>query len=305
VADPVVVLVAPAARGGSALRDRLTSLGFRCELIDSSGPPRGWRAADGDVLVLLDEGGYSSLVPVLLSRREGTRLDGIPLLIVGSLQGVSPSEATKVDEVLPMDSSDFVLQERLRTWGRWGIRSRRMIELESQVRDVQELDSLTGLPGHRAFHDRLDIEVKRSERYASPLGLILADVEGMRAINERYGHKTGDRVLREVGETIRRAIRDVDMAARYEGDRFALILPEATPDTAIKVVSRLRTLVSNLIFRGEGSGPGTLPLLKASLRFGLAGLPDERLRGKGALLAAAEDDLQRERTPRTPPAIPA
>lgn len=304
MADPVVVLVAPAASGGAALRDRLGSLGFRCELIDSSGPPRGWRAADGDFVLVLEPGGYSSPVPVLLSRRGGTRLEGLPLIVMGAMASVSPSEAAQVDEVLKAEISDLVLLERLRVWGRWGLRARKFADLEAQVRDAQELDPLTGLPGHRAFQERLDMEVKRCDRYASPVGLILADVEGMRTINERYGHRTGDRVLREVGETIRRAIRDVDMVARYEGDSFGVLLPEAVPDTTLKVVSRLRTLVSSLIFRGESQGAGAPPLLKIGILFGLAGLPDERLRGKGALLAAAEADLERERSARTPQAHP-
>jgi len=305
VADPVVVLVAPATAGGTALRDRLISLGFRCELIDSSGPPRGWRAADGDLVLILEQGGSSSTVPVLLSRRGGTRLEGLPLLVMGAITSLATGEAAQVDEVLSADVPLPLLVDRLRAWGRWGLRARRLAELESQVRDAQEIDSLTGLPGHRAFQERLDIEVKRSERYASPLGLIIADVEGMRGINERYGHKTGDRVLREVAETIRRAIRDVDMVSRYQGDVFAILLPEAVPDTARKVVSRLRTLVSNLIFRGESMGTGAPPLLKINIHFGVAGQPDERLRGKAALFMAAESDLERERSERTPPTIPA
>jgi diguanylate cyclase (GGDEF)-like protein len=206
--------------------------------------------------------------------------------------------------VLPSNVSDLSLLERLRVWGKWGLRAHRLSDLEGQVRDSQETDPLTGLPGHRSFQERLDIEVKRCERYASPLGLILADVEGMRALNERYGHRTGDRVLREVGETIRKGIRDVDMVARYEGDSFAILLPEAVVETTTKVVTRLRTLVSSLIFRGETHGPGVAPLLKVGILFGLAGLPDERVRGKGALLAAAMADLERERRARTPQASP-
>jgi len=304
VADPVVVLVAPAANGGAALRDRLSSLGFRCELIDSSGPPRGWRAADGDLVLILEPGGYSSTLPVLLSRRSGTRLDGLPLLVLGTLTSASPSEAGQVDEVIDDRVSDSVLRERIMSWGKWGLRARRLAELEGQIRDSQQIDSLTGLPGHRAFHERLEMEVKRSERYGSPLGMIVADVAGLRSINALYGHKTGDHVLKEVAETLRRAIRDVDYLARYDGDSFALLLPEAVPDTALKVISRLRVHISNLIFRAEGTGSTALSLLKASLHFGMAGLPDDRLRGKDALINAVEADLQRERSVQIPPPIP-
>lgn len=285
------------------MKERLSSLGIRCELIDSSGPPRGWRAADGDLLLVLDPEGFSSSVPVLLSRRAGTRLEDLPVVVISAVSTVSPVDASQVDEILDPALPDSVLLARLRVWARWGGRARKIGELEARLRDAQEIDPVTGLPGHRSFQDRLDIEVRRSERYGSPLGLILADLDGTRFINDRYGHKTGDRVLREIGETLRHAVRDVDMVARYEGDQFGILLPEAAADTAAKVVSRLRHLVSSLIFRGESAAAGPSPLLKIHVHFGLAGLPDERLKGKSALLEAATADLERERATRTPPAI--
>jgi diguanylate cyclase (GGDEF)-like protein len=302
VADPVVVLVAPAA-GGAALRDRLSSLGFRCERIDSSGPLRGWRAADGDLVVVLEAGGCSSALSMVLSRRGGTRLDGLPTVVIGSLAAASSAEAEQVDEVIAEPVSDAVLRERLMVWGKWGLRARRLADLDIQIRDSVRIDALTGLPGHRAFHERLEMEVKRSERYGSPLGMILADVAGLNSINARYGHRTGDHVLKEVAETLRRSIRDVDYAARYDGDSFALLLPEAVPETALKVISRLRVLSANLIFRSEGTGGSAAPLFRISLHFGMAGLPDDRLRGKDALIGAVEADLQRERSVQIPPPI--
>ena len=125
MADPVVLLVAPAGGPGAALRERLIALGFRCELIDSSGPPRGWRAADGDVILAVEAGGYSSPVSVLVAKRAGTPLEGLPLLVLGSRPS-GTAEDREVDEVVPAEAQDRVLQERLRAWGRWGRQARRL-----------------------------------------------------------------------------------------------------------------------------------------------------------------------------------
>src|SRR5258706_4025909 len=97
VADPVVVLVAPAVDGGAAVKERLSSLGIRCELIDSTGPSRGWRAADGDLLLVFDPEGASSNVPVLLSRRACTRLEELPLVVMCQASSVSSIDSSHVD----------------------------------------------------------------------------------------------------------------------------------------------------------------------------------------------------------------
>lgn len=303
VADPAVVVVAPEAGSGAALRNRLTALGFRCELVEAQGSPRTWRGADGDVLLVLEPGGYSSVVSAVLGKRRGTPLEDLPLVVVGPAPIGSPSGASEVDEFIPADAPDPLIEGRIRVWARWGRRARTLRILESRVREAQSADALTGLPGHRAFQERLEVEMKRSERYATPLGLVLADIEGMRTLNEHYGYATGDRVLREAGETLHRAVREVDMVARYEGDAFAILLPESTEEATSKVIARLRTLVSSLIFRGEPSGTGPSPLVKINVIFGQACLPDEKIRGRGALVAAAEACLSRVRNARTPPAL--
>jgi diguanylate cyclase (GGDEF)-like protein len=302
VADPVVVLLAPAASHGAILRDRLVSLGFRCELIDSSGPPRGWRSAEGDVVLVMEQGGFSGTASILIGRRAGTPLEGLPIVILGQAPPLSASELAEVDETLEAGVSDRALTVCLRHWTRWGGKVRRLREMEQILREGQSSDALTGLPGHRAFHERLEMEVKRSERYESPLGLILCDVVDMRGLNDRIGHRSGDRLLHELAAALRRAVRDVDTVARYEGNTFGVILPESGPETTIKVMERLRTLVSSLIFRGEASEKGPQPLLKITMRFGHASLPDAGIRGKSALMAAAEAALAAERSPRTAPA---
>jgi diguanylate cyclase (GGDEF)-like protein len=303
VADPVVLLVAPASSGGAALRDRLTALGFSCELVDATSQPRGWLEARGDVVLVLETGGFGSPASFILSRRSGTRIEGLPLIVLG--QRPPRGEGGGPDEVIPADATDSALAERLRVWGRWASRAARQRDLEAQIDGLAESDALSGLPGHRAFQERLDLEVKRAMRYASPVGLLLGDIEGMRTVNERYGHRTGDRVLREVGQTLRRALREVDFVSRYEGNRFGIVLPESDAEATMKVGARLRSLVASLIFRGEAASSTPLPLMKVSILFGHASLPAVGLLGRTALFEAAEHALERERRARTSPVLPA
>jgi diguanylate cyclase (GGDEF)-like protein len=242
---------------------------------------------------------------MLLSRRPGTALEGLPVIALGSRPPRGFAEGSEVDETIPEDADDEHLAERLRVWTRWGSRLTRLRDLESAAIAHQETDALTGLPGHRPFHERLEIEVGRSERYGSSVSVLIGDVESMRTVNERYGHRTGDRVLREVGQTLRRALRQVDFIARYEGDRFGIILAESRREAASLVAARLRSLVGSLIFRGESSSGSPLPLLKLSILFGEASLPHGSLRGKSALLAAAQADLTGLKTARATPTVSA
>jgi len=303
VVDPVIVLVAPPAQGGAALRERLISLGFRCEFIDATGVSQGWSGAEGDLMLVLEPGGYSSLTPMVLGQRRGTRLAEVPLVVLGGVPVLTEAESAEIDEAIPTGIGDRALAERLRVWGRWGRLAARTREAEGRIRDSESADPLTGLPGHRAILERLETEVKRSERYNSPFGLLLGDIEGMRMRNEQFGHRTGDSVIRDVGETLRRAIREVDFVGRYEGDRFAILLPESTREATTKASMRLGGLIASLLFRGESGGRAPAPLIKVTMIFGQTGSGNPSAKGAAGVLAAAEADLARLRAGRNSTAV--
>jgi putative two-component system response regulator len=107
-------------------------------------------------------------------------------------------------------------------------------------------DGLTGLFNHGFFQLALDNEVKRSQRYGNPFTMALIDVDSFANYNRHYGPARGDRILKEIAGIVKKNIRDVDIAARYSGDVFALILTECKSSHAASVMERIRQDVEML-----------------------------------------------------------
>jgi diguanylate cyclase (GGDEF)-like protein len=100
-------------------------------------------------------------------------------------------------------------------------------------------DPLTGLYNRRGFDEHLAAAVARSLRYRWTFGLVIIDLDGFKAINDRTGHQGGDAVLRQVGEQLRQGLRSGDIAARLGGDEFALLLPFDGPSSFDAILERL------------------------------------------------------------------
>ncbi len=113
----------------------------------------------------------------------------------------------------------------------------------AQVDELKQLvhsDDLTGLFNHRHFRIVLDQELERSRRGGQPTALIMIDLDHFKQVNDRYGHETGNLVLRHMAELMRRLLRRVDIACRYGGEEFAVILPGTPLPRAERAAERLR-----------------------------------------------------------------
>ena len=129
--------------------------------------------------------------------------------------------------------------------------------LGGQADELQKrlsLDPLTGLLDRRAFLAELAREHDRSQRYALPVAVALLDVDGLKAINDRGGHRAGDAALRAIGDAIRDGLRAADSGGRFGGDEFVVLAPESDEHAAAALAERIRA-------RAERSRlPGALPL---------------------------------------------
>jgi diguanylate cyclase (GGDEF)-like protein len=117
---------------------------------------------------------------------------------------------------------------------------RERLALVQRLRELSLSDPLTGLANYRRLTAVLESERDRSQRTQHPFALVLLDLDGLKSLNDRHGHVTGSRALCRVAKALRDTCRAVDTAARYGGDEFALVLPEADRDAATTVASRIR-----------------------------------------------------------------
>jgi diguanylate cyclase len=110
----------------------------------------------------------------------------------------------------------------------------------TRVHILSLTDELTELPNRRAFTRRLEDEVARVQRYGYPLSLCLIDMDGFKAINDRYGHAAGDEVLRNFSTNVLSIFRHHDMVARYGGEEFAVLLPNTDKHGAMRALAKVR-----------------------------------------------------------------
>ncbi len=222
--------------------------------------------------------------PILISElgrvgREGSAevrsFLSVPIVVQREMIGVinlSHSKARAFDE------------DALRVVGLFGsviAGSLQRIQVKNENRRQSVSDRLTGLYSRRHFQERLPQEIDRARRSYSQLSLVLVDVDGLASFNTRYGHPAGDRVLVEIAKELRRATRTSDMLARFGGEEFAVLLPDAGPDDAAATAERLRKCVESHTFPQKR---------RVTVSVGAASFPEDA-EGDLDLVAKAEQAL--------------
>ncbi|MDZ7316270.1 MAG: diguanylate cyclase [candidate division KSB1 bacterium] len=134
----------------------------------------------------------------------------------------------------------------------------KIVQLERAKERLKELavtDGLTSLYNYRFFREALTMEIRRSERHKTPLSLIMFDIDDFKLYNDRHGHLAGDKVLQQLASLVMKNIRRIDVAVRYGGEEFAVILPGTTAENACFVAEKLRGLVENHPFPHRETQP--------------------------------------------------
>ncbi|MBI3405770.1 MAG: diguanylate cyclase [Acidobacteria bacterium] len=142
------------------------------------------------------------------------------------------------------------------------------IQLRESLRIQSIRDSLTGLFNRRYMEESLERELRRAARQHRPLGIIMLDVDYFKRFNDTFGHEAGDTLLREVGQFLQSRTRGEDIACRYGGEEFTLILPDATMDITRQRAEQIRNEVRHLNLNHRGN-----PLGSISVSAGVAVFP--------------------------------
>jgi len=161
--------------------------------------------------------------------------------------------------------------------------------LHRLIQKQAKTDPLTQLLNRREFEEQLSREVERAQRFGTPVGLVVLDLDDFKLINDRFGHLAGDIVLKAAAGAIRQCTREIDQPARWGGEEFAVILPHTGMDGAARLAERLRQAIAErLIDTPDGRS------VRVTASFGVAALP-----GSGTtqveLTAAADDAVYRSK----------
>lgn len=167
-------------------------------------------------------------------RREGRIRSGIyaPLTVGRRQIGVLSAHRERIDAFTQADLDLLTVVARYLTG------AIEVARLHEQLKELAATDALTGLANRRCFLDRLVAEIARTRRTGHTVSVVLIDLNGFKAVNDAYGHAKGDETLIRVAETLARSVRASDLAARFGGDEFVLMLPETTPDKTEEILSR-------------------------------------------------------------------
>ncbi|MDR3671980.1 MAG: diguanylate cyclase [Holophaga sp.] len=123
---------------------------------------------------------------------------------------------------------------------------------EEKLRELSEIDYLTGIFNRRKLFDIMEVEIGKSHRYSRPLALILLDLDRFKRVNDRHGHHVGDAVLQDLVQVVKRCLRKVDVFARYGGEEFIVVCAETGQEGALVLAEKIRSAVEATVFPVAG-----------------------------------------------------
>ncbi|MHC4986441.1 MAG: GGDEF domain-containing protein [Planctomycetota bacterium] len=268
----------------------ITNWGY--EVILAEDGEQAWQllqAEDAPRLVLLDwmMPGLEGLeVCRLLRQRQEERSTYVIML-------TASEETADLVSAMNAGADDFVtksqdvreLEVRLRA-------ARRIIELEDQLWRLATRDPMTKLWNHGAIITLLNRELAHAGRHEHGVGVVMADIDHFKSLNDTYGHKGGDAALVEVAERMAAELREYDSVGRYGGEEFLIVLPEpASMDVVVNAAERLRSCIADRPFEVEGNEVPITVSLGAAIGAGPGQLDAE------GLIRAADEALYQARWP--------
>jgi len=182
----------------------------------------------------LQEIAKRQLAPVIMLTGSGTEEVAVQAIQEGAVGYLSKNNLSQEKLVNTIDAA-------LDKW----TRLQQAMATKEKLERLANFDSLTGLYNRQAILGKLRELINRAKRYNEDFSLSMLDIDHFKRVNDRYGHLTGDEVLEKIAALIRRNIRDTDIAGRYGGEEFIIILPQANLSSALVVAERIRNIIEN------------------------------------------------------------
>jgi diguanylate cyclase (GGDEF)-like protein len=195
--------------------------------------------------------------------------------------------------VLPFDQTDLQLAIVLSHQTGLTIQRAKLLEESQKFREQAITDSLTGINNRRQILHLLEIEFHRAQRFRHPLTIIIFDLDGLKQINDKYGHLVGDQALQLIAQLCRCQLREIDSIGRFGGDEFIILLVETNLRDAYSVLTRIRESMA------ERSIDTPLGPLTITISIGVASMDDSCPSSTSLLNQADNSLLEAKKTVKT------
>ncbi|QEM68483.1 sensor domain-containing diguanylate cyclase [Geobacter sp. FeAm09] len=201
----------------------------------------------------------------------------VPLMIKERIIGVV--ELSNSYDEPPFNDADVTICSAIADFAAIALENARNYD---RINELVITDDLTGLYNSRYFEQLLDTEIERASRYGTCLSLVFLDLDHLKSVNDAHGHLVGSRMLSEFGRLIGDNIRSSDMAARFGGDEYAVVLPHTSREQALAMAAKLLDLMRAAGFHADDGQP-----VRLTASFGVASFPQDA-RTRVELIRAAD-----------------
>jgi diguanylate cyclase (GGDEF)-like protein len=164
----------------------------------------------------------------------------VPMVLHGKVIGMISAQSHQQDAYT---GDDQYLLELLATHAAICIENARLF---ATIQKIADTDPLTGLLTRRKFYELAELEFARAEQEHIPLSVIALDVDNFKKMNDEFGHRVGDEILRKTTQELRKNLRSMDILCRYGGEEFVIVMPDTRPETALQIAERLRQMAEKI-----------------------------------------------------------